>query len=185
MRNLFAIGMCILLSACSQNSRMGMMMPEDIAPTSEVVHTTGQAINDMNGYRVLKQSNPELFILQRAQEINQRVNDKISYAPDDPAQPETWRVMTAGGNGNCNDYAVTKLREMVEAGVPRQTMRLTVASVNNSNEWHLMLAVDIPGRGTYFMDSNRENVLSVREARQLYTLWFMENPIARRMELVG
>jgi predicted transglutaminase-like cysteine proteinase len=186
MRIYIAIGMCIFLSACAHSNQFSAAAgPDEPIAASETVTTTGQPIQDLNAYRVLKQTHPELFIWQKAQQINQSVNHEINYRPDDPNVSEVWHVMPTGGDGNCHDYAVTKLFDMIQAGVPRQAMRLTVASVNGTNEFHLMLAVDIPGRGTFFMDSNRQNVLSVQEARQLYTLWFMENPTAGRMELVA
>jgi predicted transglutaminase-like cysteine proteinase len=190
MRVFIAIGICVFLSACAHTGPGGQfaaMQPDADEPVaaSETITTNGQPIQDINGYRVLKQEHPELFIWQKAQEINHSVNEQINYRPDAPGISEVWHVMPTGGQGNCHDYAVTKLFEMIQAGVPRQSMRLTVASVNSTGEFHVMLAVDIPGRGTFFMDSNRENIETAAEAKGLYTLWFMENPVAGRMELVG
>ena len=185
MRVFVAIGMCILLSACAHNAQFSAAPDMDNPADSAEINTTGQPIQDLNGYKSLKVSHPELFIWEKAQEINQSVNEEINYRPDEPGILEVWHVMPQGGDGNCHDYAVTKLYKMVEAGIPRRMMRLTVAQVNGTGEWHLMLAVDVPGHGTFFMDSNRQNVLTVGQAKELYTLWFMENPLAGRMELVA
>jgi len=189
MRSWILLSFCALLSACAHHGDMTGMDPDaDPSTASQTITTTGRAINDLNAYRMLKDEHPELFIWHKAQEINHDVNEHISYRSDPPQNTgyvEVWHVMPTGGEGNCHDYAVTKLAKMIDAGVPRESLRLTVASVKNTGEWHLMLAVDVPDRGTFFMDSNRENILTAEEARDLYTLWFMENPRAERFELVG
>jgi len=210
MRALFAVALCVSLSACAGesetvnigNGRMIAMGPTRaisatsafIAPAiSKEIHTTGRAIKDIGAYSRLKQSNPELFIeraaasvnaMQTADNINSRVNGMISFA-DDSNGVESWRALPTGGNGDCDDYAVTKLYHMVAAGVPRAQMRLTVATSKITGQWHLMLAVDVPGHGTFFMDNNNEHLLDASEARDLYTLWFMENNATQRMELVA
>ena len=202
---------CLALPACTHNHQtvaIGDQQVIDVGPTaaagiglgsglgdaySQDVRTTGRAINDLNAYRDFKINHPELFAIntntnasiEAAEAINVNVNHAISYQDDEPGIAEVWHIEANGGEGNCHDYAVTKLAKMVAVGMPRTALRLTVASVKNTGEWHLMLAVDVPGRGTFFMDSNRENILTAAEARDLYTLWFMENPASQRMELVG
>jgi predicted transglutaminase-like cysteine proteinase len=166
------------------------MAPQQLA--SQSVHTNGQAIADLVAYRDFKNNYSELFAensagavnLASAQAINTEVNHAISYQDDEPGV-EVWHVQANGGLGNCHDYAVTKLAKMLAAGTPRSALRLTVASVNETGEWHLMLAVDVPGQGTMFMDSNRENIMTADQARDLYTLWFMENPASQHLEVVG
>ncbi len=174
----------------SPSQVMGQLAPEQLA--SQSVHTTGRAIADLVAYRDFKYAHPELFAdngngminLASAQAINTEVNHAINYQ-DDPPGVEIWHIEASGGEGNCHDYAVTKLAKMIAAGVPRSAMRLTVANVKETGEWHLMLAVDVPGQGTMFMDSNREEILTPDQARELYTLWFMENPASQHLELVG
>lgn len=210
MRAIFAAAICVALSACAgetetvslgngQSINVGQTraissMNAFIAPSvSSAVRTTGRAINDIGAYSRLKQSNPELFmqraaaavdVMRAADSINSSVNSAISFE-DDSASKETWRALPSGGYGDCDDYAVTKLYHMINAGVPRQNMRLTVATSKQTGQWHLMLAVDVPGRGTFFMDNNNEHLLDASEARDLYTLWFMENTATLRMELVA
>lgn len=158
------------------------------------IHTSGYAIADFIPYYNFKLSHPELFVANPATEasfdtaeaVNSKINEAIAYDDSDAGKgTEVWHVMADGGNGSCHDYAVTKLAEMVAAGTPRQSLRLTIASVKDTGQWHLMLAVDLPGRGTFFMDNNSQHLLSAAEANDIYTLWFMENPAAQRMELVG
>ncbi len=210
MRAIFAAALCVALSACAGDSEtvsLGNGRSIAVGPTraisssnafiapsmSSAVRTTGRAINDIGAYSRLKQSNPELFIqrastnvnvMHAADTINERVNSAISFE-DDSGSKETWRALPAGGYGDCDDYAVTKLYHMIAAGVPRSAMRLTVATSKQTGQWHLMLAVDVPGRGTFFMDNNNEHLIDASEARDLYTLWFMENSATLKMELVA
>lgn len=209
MRAIFAAALCVALSACAGESEtvsLGDGRSIAVGPTraisganafiapnlSSEVRTSGRAINDIGAYSRLKQSNPELFMqraatgvdaVQAADAVNRRVNDMISFE-DDSGSKESWRALPSGGNGDCDDYAVTKLYHMISAGVPRQHMRLTVATSKQTGQWHLMLAVDVPGRGTFFLDNNNEHLLDASEARDLYTLWFMENTATLKMELV-
>lgn len=209
MRVMLAAVLCLALSACAGESEtvsLGSGRSIAVGPTraisassaflapniSQSVRTTGRPINDIGAYARLKQSNPDLFmqrvnmnvdIMRTADAINERVNGAISFE-DDNAGQESWRALPTGGYGDCDDYAVTKLYHMVHAGVPRNAMRLTVATSKITGQWHLMLAVDVPGRGTFFMDNNNEHLLDAAEARDLYTLWFMENTATLRMELV-
>lgn len=209
MRAILAAVLCLALSACAGESEtvsLGNGRSVAVGPTraisgssafiapsmSQSVRTSGRAINDIGAYARLKQSNPDLFmqrasanidIMRTADAVNDRVNGAISFE-DDSGSQESWRALPAGGYGDCDDYAVTKLYHMVHAGVPRSQMRLTVATSKITGQWHLMLAVDVPGRGTFFMDNNNEHLLDASEARDLYTLWFMENTATLRMELV-
>ena len=207
MRHFYVVALCAFFSACAGSEQVqvnGKTM--NVGPTraiqssyafaapagSSAVHTTGRAIGDLKTYRALKANHPELFrarsgqaenALAIADRINQHVNDSITFEDDSPSN-ESWRVLASGGYGDCDDYAVTKLAKMVQAGVPRHALRLTVATSKITGEWHLMLAVDT-ARGTYFLDNNNAHLLNSREARNLYTLWFMENPRAQQMELVS
>lgn len=208
MRACLSLIFCAFLSACAGQQQEIVSFGDQtmgVGPTraitsasafigssaSQEVRTTGRPVNDLSGYSILKQSHPELFAanggrvsLQTAEAINAEVNEAISYKDDPPGITEVWHVMPSGGEGNCHDYAATKLAKMVAAGTPRSALRFVVATVKDSGIWHLMLAVDVPGSGTFFMDSNRKHILTAAEARDLYTLWFMENPAAQRLELV-
>ncbi|HCM84247.1 MAG TPA: transglutaminase-like cysteine peptidase [Alphaproteobacteria bacterium] len=209
MRAILAAALCVALSACAGDTEtvsLGNGHSINVGPTRAIssmnafampqmsgeIRTTGRAINDIGAYQRLKQSNPDLFApragvnvsLETTDSINRRINDMISFE-DDGGGKETWRALPSGGYGDCDDYAVTKLYHMISAGVPRSAMRLTVATSKQTGQWHLMLAVDVPGRGTFFMDNNNEHLLNASEARDLYTLWFMENTATLKMELVA
>jgi predicted transglutaminase-like cysteine proteinase len=209
MRGMIVAAFCVLLTACAGDSEtitIGHNRYISVGPTyainsgnafiasgtSSAVQTNGRAINDLKTYGALKRNHPELFSprpgnqhhgLQQADIINRQVNEMIQFEDDAPNN-ESWRVLANGGDGDCDDYAVTKLALMIKAGVPRHALRLTVATSKITGQWHLMLAVDVPGRGTYFMDNNNSHLVSAGEARSLYTLWFMENSASQRMELV-
>lgn len=55
--------------------------------------------------------------------VNSRVNNSIE--PYMPEGMETWQVNP--DRGNCHDYAVTKRHELIRAGWPSSSLRLSIA----------------------------------------------------------
>ena len=99
--------------------------------------------------------------------IYRRVKGSIAYRPDLPGK-DTWGVVTwrwfrglsgwiLRREGDCDDYAVEFLRELLKAGWPRGAMRLARAKLGY-NYYHLVLGVDFAEVGTIILD-NRQRTL--------------------------
>lgn len=69
-------------------------------------------------------------------EINNRVNRETRYV-DDVYLKDHWKA--ANGSGDCEDYAIQKRRDLIQAGVPASSMRY--AFVEASEGPHIVLIV--------------------------------------------
>lgn len=67
--------------------------------------------------------------------VNEAVNAANRYRPDAPGK-DTW----GGGGYDCEDYAVTKKRKLLEAGVPPGALRFALGERNGRQ--HIMLVVN-------------------------------------------
>jgi predicted transglutaminase-like cysteine proteinase len=92
------------------------------------------------------------------QTINARINSEIQPITDMAhwGIVERWDYPT-DGMGDCEDYALLKRKRLVEAGIPRRALLITVV-VDEENEGHavLMLRTD---RGDYILDNKRGAIL--------------------------
>lgn len=113
-----------------------MRSPEDCKPTS------GNGIIDMT---------PETQA--RISAINVRVNRSIRPLADPPGQEE-WVI--GGVAGSCHDYAVTKRKELLQAGFSSKAIRLAVAFTGDG-QGHAVVVVRTDG-GDVVLD-NRTNAI--------------------------
>lgn len=92
------------------------------------------------------------------QNINARVNSEIQPITDMAhwGVIERWDYPT-DGMGDCEDYVLLKRKRLVEAGLPRRALLVTVV-IDEENEGHavLMLRTD---RGDYILDNKRGAIL--------------------------
>jgi predicted transglutaminase-like cysteine proteinase len=89
-------------------------------------------------------------------ELLARVNRTMNAAiqPEDDAQhygpADYWTIVT-DGYGDCEDYALTKRKALIEAGLPVAALRLAVV-LTGSRERHAVLTV-VTDRGDFVMDN--------------------------------
>lgn len=92
------------------------------------------------------------------QSINRKVNGDIQPITDMAhwGVVERWDYPT-DGLGDCEDYVLLKRKRLVEAGLPRRALLVTVV-VDEENEGHavLMLRTD---RGDLILDNKRNAIL--------------------------
>ncbi len=93
--------------------------------------------------------------------INKRVNDAISPVTDQ----EHWGVMDRwdypdDGKGDCEDIQLLKRKLLVEQGLPRRAMRMTVV-IDRKGEGHAVLMVRT-SQGDLILDNARDAVLPWR-----------------------
>jgi predicted transglutaminase-like cysteine proteinase len=90
--------------------------------------------------------------------INSRVNASVKSVSD----KEHWGVedrwdFAEDGYGDCEDFQILKRRLLVEAGLPRRALRMTVV-IDGNGEGHAVLMVRTD-QGDYILDNKRDAVL--------------------------
>lgn len=91
--------------------------------------------------------------------VNSEVNRTIS--PVEDGADDTW---TAGeATGDCEDYALTKRRRLVAAGIPGRALRLAVV-LTEAGEGHAVL-VARTDRGDFVLDNRTSDIRGWRDAR--------------------
>jgi predicted transglutaminase-like cysteine proteinase len=109
--------------------------------------------------------------------VNERVNRTIRVLDDfvHYGRADYWTI-AQDGTGDCEDFALTKRKELIDAGLPERALRIAVVRTW-SNEGHAVLTV-ATDHGDYVLDNLTMQILPWREAR--YT-WISrqdaENPL--------
>jgi predicted transglutaminase-like cysteine proteinase len=99
--------------------------------------------------------------------INRTVNRKIEPMTDQ----EHWGVIDSwdlptDGYGDCEDYQLLKRRLLVEAGMPRRALRMTVV-VDEKGEGHAVLMVRTD-RGDFVLDNKVDTILPWHQTGYVY-----------------
>ncbi|KAA2242198.1 transglutaminase-like cysteine peptidase [Salinarimonas soli] len=99
--------------------------------------------------------------------VNRTVNRKIQPLTDQ----EHWGVLDSwdlptDGYGDCEDYQLLKRRLLVEAGLPRRALRMTVV-VDEKGEGHAVLMVRTD-RGDYVLDNKTDTILPWHQTGYTY-----------------
>lgn len=96
-----------------------------------------------------------------------RVNDSVNaaIAPEDDSEhygrAEYWTIPT-DGYGDCEDYALTKRKALIAAGLPEDTLRIAVVLTWDGKR-HAVLTVTTD-KGDYVLDNMRGEILSWSDA---------------------
>lgn len=65
------------------------------------------------------------------------INDKTKYQVDDHwATPKEFLI---NGNGDCEDYAIAKYFSLLEVGIPKEKLFLSIVKVKNETNYHMVL----------------------------------------------
>jgi predicted transglutaminase-like cysteine proteinase len=93
------------------------------------------------------------------QEVNQAVNLAIKPMDDERhyGRAEYWNIPT-DGFGDCEDYALTKRRDLIAAGFSAQALRIAVV-MTPRNESHAILTV-ATDHGDYVLDNLTNSIQS-------------------------
>ena len=99
--------------------------------------------------------------------VNQSVNATIKAVPD----REHWGVADRwdypdDGIGDCEDIQLLKRKLLVEQGLPRRALRMTVV-FDEIGEGHAVLMA-LTDRGEFILDNKRDAVLPWNETRYTY-----------------
>ena len=90
--------------------------------------------------------------------VNQRVNSSVKAITD----ADHWGVVDVwgfpdDGKGDCEDFQLLKRRILVESGLPRRAMRMTVV-IDELGEGHAVLVIRT-SQGDYVLDNKISSVL--------------------------
>ena len=99
--------------------------------------------------------------------VNRRVNTTVRPLTDADhwGVPDSWDFPTDGA-GDCEDYQLQKRKLLVEAGLPRRAMRMTVV-IDEKREGHAVMMVRT-NRGDFILDNKTNAVLPWHETGYVY-----------------
>ena len=100
-------------------------------------------------------------------QVNAAVN-LIPYVADAKQyrRADFWASIDEAGNGDCEDYALAKLRRLHGAlGWPIEALHLACCYVE-TGEYHAVLVVNTPG-GAYILDNRQETPVPVDRLTEL------------------
>jgi predicted transglutaminase-like cysteine proteinase len=99
--------------------------------------------------------------------VNQRVNSSIKAVTDADhfGVVDTWGFPD-DGRGDCEDFQLLKRRMLVEAGLPRRAMRMTVV-IDELGEGHAVLMVRT-NRGDFVLDNKTSSILPWHRTGYVY-----------------
>jgi predicted transglutaminase-like cysteine proteinase len=106
-------------------------------------------------------------IWQTITAVNRRVNTRIKPMTDQAhfGVVDNWDYPD-DGLGDCEDYQLLKRRMLVERGLPRRAMRMTVV-IDETNEGHAVLMIRTD-RGDFILDNKTNVVLPWDQTGYLY-----------------
>lgn len=108
--------------------------------------------------------------------INSLVNRNTAYRTDLQLydKPEFWTILEGAGAGDCEDYALTKMKRLEEAGWPRHVLRPATCwcepHPDGEREYHAVLTVDTSA-GTLVLDNRFPFVMNLKDPRMMAYKW--------------
>ncbi len=99
--------------------------------------------------------------------VNRKINTDIKPITD----KDQWRVVDSWdfpttGKGDCEDYQLLKRKVLVERGLPRRALRMTVV-IDETGEGHAVLTVRTD-RGDFILDNKTSAVLPWHDTGYVY-----------------
>lgn len=109
--------------------------------------------------------------------INRAVNGDIRYRAEPPGRDD-WLVNPK--QGDCEDFALAKMKKLVEAGWPSNALRLAFGYTGRTRDFHVNL-IAVTDRGDFVLD-NRWN--EPRDWRSVDMLWTLRQSKSGGWEIV-
>lgn len=96
-------------------------------------------------------------LLERARDINRRVNSAVAYVtdPENFGSADHW-TLPRGGRGDCEDYVLSKYRLLLESGIDSGSFSVAIARTRGQN--HAVLILHHPS-GDLVLDNFRNKIL--------------------------
>ena len=85
--------------------------------------------------------------------INNQINNQIQYKTDIELykKPEFWNTFESISHGDCEDYALTKRKKLLDLDIDPNTFHLATCWTE-TNEYHAILIVSTT-KGDYVLDN--------------------------------
>jgi predicted transglutaminase-like cysteine proteinase len=90
------------------------------------------------------------------QEVQDKVQAEHVYELD-PVGTDAWQYLGPGEKGDCEDFALTKLKLLLEKGFPIESLKIEVGLIPPNAVGHAWLTV-LTDRGNYSLDLNHAAV---------------------------
>jgi predicted transglutaminase-like cysteine proteinase len=99
-------------------------------------------------------------------QVDRDVNHRVKPATDEEVYgvEEKWEYPV--DRGDCEDYALLKRRDLIEAGWPRSALLITVVRDENG-DGHAVLTL-VTDRGDFILDNRTDDVLPWQSTRYQY-----------------
>lgn len=93
-------------------------------------------------------------LLDTLQTVNDQVNFSNDYQFDEDqyGKLDKWAFMDPGDTGDCEDFALTKAKALLQKGISRDALHIE-AGVNSDGEWHAWLEVSTD-KGDYALNND-------------------------------
>jgi predicted transglutaminase-like cysteine proteinase len=100
-------------------------------------------------------------LYNKIKEINLDVNTSHNYATDKSGwrANDYWDIMSAGETGDCEDFALTKMQELIDYGVPVKNLQIATCYVERGLGYHAVLMIQTQNRGTLILDNRFDAVM--------------------------
>lgn len=163
----------IILGAISLAGCAASLPPSVSMPTGDALTTLPPGYNDgvCNTSHLCQRVEIAIIPMAAAvddmlRQVNSDENRSVVAAPD-IGNPIYWRI---ADSGDCKTYAVAKLRDLVDHGLPRGALHLAILRTE-TGDGHAVLTVDT-SRGTYVLDNRYPE--PAPWATLPYSLWTRE-----------
>lgn len=153
----------VLLNGCAPELGDGLAsLPSTTRPTAEpagfirfCLRFPEQCTSRPEAARVLPIDPQDWRLLNT---VNRAVNAEIRPEDDEEhyGRPEYWTIPT-DGLGDCDDYAVTKRKRLIDAGIPAPALRLAVV-ISPTAGRHAVLTVTTD-KGDFVLDDLTDEIV--------------------------
>ncbi len=157
---------------------MGVNAPQTAPPAGFIdfcLRNAGQCVATADEPKIVRLEERTWATLEI---VNQRVNHAIKFEDDKEhyGRPEFWTI-PKDGYGDCEDYALMKRKELMDAGLPEKALRVAVVRTQRG-EGHAVLTVSTD-HGDYVLDNREWEILPWTKVNYI---WLSrqdgENPMA-------
>jgi len=96
------------------------------------------------------------------QSVNSQVNADHDYETDQSGYGvgENWAIMGPGDRGDCEDFALTKMQALIDAGWDVSNLQMAWGQTETGGN-HAFLIIQTSNRGTLVLDNRFENVRQI------------------------
>ena len=89
--------------------------------------------------------------------INNDVNTTHSYVSD-PLGSDNWKILGVGESGDCEDFALTKAKALLDLGYPASAIHVEAGLIDGSSIGHAWLVVQTTG-GDFALDTSSASIV--------------------------